>query len=56
MDKQASFILSSINMPLSLDNLSIKLNLDIEVLEEKLFDLELDGKIRQNMAGFWERT
>ncbi len=56
MDKQASFILSSINMPLSLDNLSIKLNLDIEVLQEKLFDLELDGKIRQNMAGFWERT
>ncbi|MBU4269336.1 DNA-processing protein DprA [Candidatus Dependentiae bacterium] len=39
----------------SIDDLSAKLNLDIFTLQEKLFDLELEGKVKQNLAGYWEK-
>jgi len=48
-------ILSNLSCALSMQDLIIKLNLDIFTLQEKLFDLELEGKIRQNLAGYWEK-
>ena len=38
----------------SIDKLSLKLNLELPTLHEKLFDLQIDGKIKQNLAGYWE--
>ncbi|MFC1894835.1 DNA-processing protein DprA [Candidatus Dependentiae bacterium] len=46
--------LNFIQKPISLDDLSIKADIDLNTLQEKLFDLQLEGKVKQNIAGFWE--
>jgi len=40
--------------PTSIDDLSIKLELDMAKLQELLFDLQLAGQVQQNFAGLWE--
>ena len=47
-------ILSCLEKESSIDQLSLKLNLGLPALQEKLFDLQMDGKIKQNLAGYWE--
>lgn len=40
--------------PISLEELAHKTNLSFFELQVKLFDLQLEGKISQNFAGFWQ--
>jgi len=51
-----SLILNFLDRAKSIDDLSLKLNLGINVLQEKLFDLELSGQVKQNISGYWERA
>lgn len=41
--------------PRSLDELAQLTNLDATILQIKLFDLQLEGKIEQDFAGLWHR-
>ena len=47
-------ILSELSVPLSIDELSSKTKIDLEILIDKLFDFQLDGKVRQTFSGLWE--
>jgi len=40
----------------SLDELSDQTGLDLAQLQDKLFELQLEGKVRQTFSGAWERT
>jgi len=42
--------------PSSTDEIAAALNMQITELHELLFNLQLDGKIKQNHAGMWERV
>lgn len=42
--------------PITADLLLSKLQVDVDVLQTKLFELSLDGKIAQDGMGFWKRT
>lgn len=42
--------------PTSTDDLVLKVGLEIEKLQELLFDLQLAGDLKQNFAGLWERA
>ena len=41
--------------PSSVDDLTDKIGIGTQELQYKLFDLQLDGKIKQNFVGLWER-
>jgi DNA processing protein len=47
-------ILNVLDREMSLDELSLKLCMDLDDLQEKLFDLQLDGKVEQSLSGYWE--
>jgi DNA processing protein len=47
-------ILKHITTPISIDELSNKTSLDLSELQNKLFMLQIEGKIRQNIVGLWE--
>ncbi|MBD3231223.1 DNA-protecting protein DprA [Candidatus Dependentiae bacterium] len=51
---QENLILKNLKFPISADELSVKIGLDFNSLQEKLFDMELQGIIKQNIAGLWE--
>lgn len=53
-DSEEIKILRELPCVSSLDDLSIKTELTMEKLQEKLFEMQLEGKVRQNFAGFWE--
>jgi DNA processing protein len=55
IDDEQAKILQELSSVSSLDDLSIKTDLSIEMLQEKLFEMQLDGKVKQNFAGFWEQ-
>lgn len=40
----------------TLDELSFKTNLDLDTLQQKLFELQLEGKVRQTFTGSWEKS
>ena len=40
----------------SVDDLALKLDIEVDQLHELLFDLQLSGRIKQNFAGLWERA
>ena len=40
--------------PTSIDELVTKTNLSVAQLQQKLFELQLDGKVTQNFAGLWQ--
>lgn len=44
-----------LDQPASLDELSVKLGLDIDDVQDKLFNLQLEGAVRQTFSGLWER-
>lgn len=52
---QENIILSSLKNACSLDELSIKTKLDFNLLQEVLFDMQIEGKVKQNFIGFWEK-
>ena len=41
--------------PITADLIMSKLQLDMDTLQNKLFELSLDGKITQDAMGFWLR-
>ncbi len=49
-------ILGFLKEPSSIDELSVKTGLDLFCLQDKLFDLQLSGKVKQNIAGLWEKA
>ncbi|MFH1643696.1 MAG: DNA-processing protein DprA [bacterium] len=49
------YILRHLNNPVTIDELSTKTGLSLSELQEKLFDLQLENKIKQNFAGSWQR-
>ena len=55
-DQCEDTVLCSIDKVCTLDELLIKTGLDFEALQDRLFNLQLEGKIRQNFAGAWEKT
>lgn len=48
-------IVAMLEEPRSVDELLVHVDLRIEELQQRLFDLQLDGKVKQNFAGYWER-
>jgi len=42
--------------PCTVDELALKCDLSAESLHALLFDLQLNGKIKQNFAGLWEKS
>lgn len=49
-------IVAALDIPRSLDDLSSRTGEPISDLQFKLFDLQIEGKIKQNFAGLWERV
>lgn len=52
--KKEEHILQVCKKPISIDDLAFALQLDMGVLQEHLFDLQLSGRLKQNFAGLWE--
>lgn len=42
--------------PISIDELSIKSGQDVFSLQEKLFDMQLEGSVEQDFVGLWKRV
>jgi len=53
--KEEDPILKHMEKPSSVDEISCKVGLDLVELQNKLFDLQLEGKVKQNFAGYWEK-
>lgn len=49
-------ILRTLTGALTFDELSLKTGLSFDDLQDKLFHLQLLGKVKQNFAGFWEKN
>ena len=48
-------ILKACIEPVSLEEIHISTGIEMDKLQIQLFDLQIEGKIRQNFVGFWER-
>jgi len=49
-------LLGLLKHPCNIDELSVKSGLDLSQLQAKLFDLQLEGKVKQNFAGSWQKV
>ena len=49
-------LVSLCETPMGIDELCQKTDSTSSEMQEKLFNLQLDGKVRQNFAGMWERV
>jgi len=49
-------IIVNLITPISIDDLSNKTKISNTELQSKLFELQLEGKVKQNFAGLWEAT
>jgi len=49
-------LLACLAKPATLDELLAQTGFDIADVQNRLFSLQLDGKVRQNFAGTWERV
>ncbi len=54
--ENADPVLECLREALSIDELTLKLNMDVATLQDRLFELQLKGKAQQNFAGYWERV
>jgi DNA processing protein len=48
-------ILNCLSVPATFDELIEKTGFEAFILQDRLFSLQLDGKVRQNFVGTWER-
>ncbi|MCK4651440.1 DNA-processing protein DprA [Candidatus Babeliales bacterium] len=55
-DSQEDLILYNLSCACSLDEIAIKTKIKFDKLQEKLFDMQIEGKIKQNFAGLWEKN
>lgn len=51
----AGIVMRSCTRPCSLDDLAVETGLEFHELQTILFDLQLEGRIKQNFMGMWER-
>ena len=42
-------------MPININDLQSQINIEMNDLQGRLFDLQLQGHIKQNFAGLWEQ-
>lgn len=49
-------LLDHLDTPVTLDELVVSTGLDFEVLQNKLFTLQLNGAVRQDFTGSWQRV
>lgn len=49
-------VLCLLDQPASIDELSFKLGLDFDDVQDKLFNLQLEGIVKQTFSGLWERA
>lgn len=49
-------IIKYLEKPMSIDELSNKTKLSLADLQNQLFTLQLEGKVKQNFAGLWEKS
>jgi hypothetical protein len=47
-------ILFHCNIPISPDDLLAYIDLDVQLLQDHLFDLQLAGRLEQNAVGLWQ--
>ncbi len=50
-----NLIINLCSSPVALDELVNQLDVQMHQLQERLFDLQLQGHVKQNFAGLWER-
>lgn len=55
-DQCEDIVLCSLDKSSTFDELLIKTGLDFSELQDKLFSFQLEGKVRQNFTGAWEKT
>jgi DNA processing protein len=55
VDEEVECILYNLQSACSIDELSVKTKLDLVFLQDKLFELQIAGKVEQNITGMWER-
>ncbi len=48
-------VLCLLDQPASIDELSFKLGIDLDDVHDKLFNLQLEGAVKQTFSGLWER-
>jgi DNA processing protein len=53
-ERPDSPIIALLTSPHSIDELVTKTNLSVAELQQKLFELQLEGKVTQNFAGLWQ--
>lgn len=49
-------LLKHLGIATSFDELELKTGLSFQELQDKLFELQLSGKVKQNFAGYWEKV
>jgi predicted Rossmann fold nucleotide-binding protein DprA/Smf involved in DNA uptake len=49
-------VLATLHEPVTLDELQLKTGLQSEALQDWLFTLQLEGKIKQHFSGTWQRV
>jgi len=54
LSKEANLILNNLKNPSSIDELSSITEIDLLSLQNELFNLQMEGLIKQNFAGYWE--
>lgn len=55
VEREQDPLLASLDDATTLDELIEKTGFDIAVLQDRLFTLQLEGKVRQTFTGMWER-
>ena|SRR3990167_9566278 len=56
LDEISRQILQTAFTPMTIDFMASKLQIDVHFLQNKLFELSLEGKIVQDAMGFWKRV
>lgn len=49
-------LLATLQQPVTLDELLSKTNLGFEELQDRLFDLQVEGKVKQHFSGTWQQV
>ncbi len=49
-------IIGACSVPMAIDDLMEELCFSLDQMQEKLFQMQLDGRLKQNLFGLWERV
>ena len=56
MHKIEDPVLGVLDRGMTVDELCMVLDMQLQVVQTKLFTLQIEGKVKQNFAGAWERV